>query len=441
MSEPEIDVVVVGAGIAGVTAARDLSREGYSVVLLEARDRVGGRLYSTAGPNGVLELGGGYVHWTQPHIWRELQRHELDHLTPPLESEEMYWFAQGKVHNGSFQDWMASAGPYIQQFFADARTHFPQPYDNDVVQAATEIDKQSISDRIAALGQTDYGRDCVEGALGGLICSAEKHGVAQLLMGSAITFGEYGFYLETAGQWFLASGTKALINAIQAESSAQLELNAPVKSITESGANVTVKTQTGKVVTGKIVLVTVPLNTIGNIAIEPPLLPSVSRMIELKNPTLSAKVWARVKGHIKPFSALAPPGSIALNAVRVEKRCGSDTYVLCMCAQASMIPSDAEERRNVVEKGLRVFVPDIEVVDTATHDWVGDEFSQGAWMIHRPGQMTGAAHEIRKPHGRIFFAGGDIAAVNPGSIEGAMDSAASAARSIAKVLRSAKQCA
>lgn len=438
MSKQEIDVVVVSAGIAGITAARDLSKEGYSVVLLEARDRAGGRLYSTNGPDGTLELGGGYVHWTQPHIWHELQRHNLDNLAPPLESEEVYWLAEGKVHNGSFQDWMTSAGPYIQQFFADARAHFSQPYDKTVVEAATEIDKQSISDRIAALGLTDYGRDCVEGALGGLICSAEKHGIAQLLMGSAIAFGEYGFYLETAGQWALAGGTKTLIDAIQAESSAHLELNAPVESIIDSGANVTVKTQTGKEFTGKTVLLAVPLNTMGNIAIEPPLSLSVSKMIEMKNPTLSAKVWARVKGHIKPFSALAPPGLSPLNAVRVEKRCGSDTYVLCMCAQASVIPSDAEERRKLVEKALRVFVPDVEVIETATHDWVGDEFSQGAWMVHRPGQLTGAAREILRPHGRVYFAGGDIAAVNPGSIEGAMDSAAFCARNITKVLRGAK---
>ncbi len=71
------DVVVIGAGFAGVTAARDLSLAGRSVVLLEARDRVGGRTYTGEAFGRRVEFGGTYVHWTQPHVWRELQRHGI----------------------------------------------------------------------------------------------------------------------------------------------------------------------------------------------------------------------------------------------------------------------------------------------------------------------------------------------------------------------------
>ncbi len=57
MSDQNIfDVVVVGAGIAGLTAARELTRSGYKVLVIEARDRVGGRYVGCALPNFYVFL-------------------------------------------------------------------------------------------------------------------------------------------------------------------------------------------------------------------------------------------------------------------------------------------------------------------------------------------------------------------------------------------------
>ena len=69
------DIAVIGAGISGIVAARDLSQKGHSVVVLEARDRVGGRTYTKTVFGEELDMGGAYVHWTQPAVWQELQRH------------------------------------------------------------------------------------------------------------------------------------------------------------------------------------------------------------------------------------------------------------------------------------------------------------------------------------------------------------------------------
>jgi monoamine oxidase len=69
------DVVVVGAGAAGLIAARELAREGYSVTVLEAQDRVGGRMRSVADPRalGPIELGPEFVHG-RPAITYDLLR-------------------------------------------------------------------------------------------------------------------------------------------------------------------------------------------------------------------------------------------------------------------------------------------------------------------------------------------------------------------------------
>src|SRR5690348_760725 len=69
------DVVVIGAGFAGLVAARELGRAGLGVIVLEARDRVGGRTWTDRRLGHDLELGGTWVHWVQPHTWAEMTRY------------------------------------------------------------------------------------------------------------------------------------------------------------------------------------------------------------------------------------------------------------------------------------------------------------------------------------------------------------------------------
>lgn len=72
------DVAVIGAGYAGLTAARDLTTQGHHVLLLEGRDRIGGRTWSSNIEGYPFELGGTWVHWNQPFVWRELSRYGMD---------------------------------------------------------------------------------------------------------------------------------------------------------------------------------------------------------------------------------------------------------------------------------------------------------------------------------------------------------------------------
>ncbi len=68
-SEQTVDVLVLGAGIAGLAAARSLVERGMRPLVLEARARVGGRIYSLQTSEGVVELGAEFVHGRDPQLW------------------------------------------------------------------------------------------------------------------------------------------------------------------------------------------------------------------------------------------------------------------------------------------------------------------------------------------------------------------------------------
>jgi monoamine oxidase len=86
----QYDVVIIGAGFTGVTAAREISQKGYKVLILEARDRIGGRTWYDRKLGRNLEIGGTWVHWFQPHVWSEITRYQMG-IVPSPTPEKAYW--------------------------------------------------------------------------------------------------------------------------------------------------------------------------------------------------------------------------------------------------------------------------------------------------------------------------------------------------------------
>src|SRR5262249_20639675 len=85
------DVIVIGGGFAGVTAAREAALHRRSVLLLEARERLGGRTWSAEWEGLPVEYGGAWVHWHQPHTWSEITRAGL-RVTLSSDAERAGWY-------------------------------------------------------------------------------------------------------------------------------------------------------------------------------------------------------------------------------------------------------------------------------------------------------------------------------------------------------------
>lgn len=78
MPNQTFDTIIVGAGVAGLAAARALADAGQSVLVLEARDRIGGRICTIHREHSVIELGAEFVHGKAADLWRLLEQAGLD---------------------------------------------------------------------------------------------------------------------------------------------------------------------------------------------------------------------------------------------------------------------------------------------------------------------------------------------------------------------------
>jgi monoamine oxidase len=102
----------------------------------------------------------------------------------------------------------------------------------------------------------------------------------------------------------------------------------------------------------------------------------------------------------------------------------------------------APDDEPAVRRAVGQLLPDgAEVVAVTGHDWRADEFSLGTWSVFRPGQLSGALAALQSPHGRVVFAGGDVANGWNGFIDGAIESGLWATRSVTQLLEPARPAA
>ena len=98
MTEITRDVVIVGAGAAGLTAANELKKAGLSVAVLEARDRVGGRLHTDVIDGAMLEIGGQWVSPDQTALIETVDELGLDTFSRYREGDSVYVGPDGVAH-------------------------------------------------------------------------------------------------------------------------------------------------------------------------------------------------------------------------------------------------------------------------------------------------------------------------------------------------------
>jgi monoamine oxidase len=429
MSHVDVDVVVIGGGAAGLTAARELHHAGRRAALLEARDRLGGRLWTSEVGGQSIELGGTFVHWFQPHIFAEMTRYGIVATTPPSVRRWLWW-SQGRCHDDDAQEVYRRIIELWDRVFDDTYATFPRPHAPLLERAGVEaVDDLSVADRLDVAGITREERDLLEGFLAAS-CNAPPAdaGLTSMMRWSALSGHRFDLMVDAVGIHFIR--TADLIDALVADGHASIDvkLESPVASIRQRDSSVTITTRGGDSIDAVRVIVAVPLNALRNIEFDPPLRPAAAQAASEGQSSKGCKVYVRVRGLSAPIQVTAPQDA-PLAWLMTMKESGDEQLLVGFGPDAARCaPTDREQ----VTRAVRAALPghDIEILAVFGHDWTTDEFALGTWSIPRPGQLTRALEDLQAPFGRVHIAGSDVASGWNGFIDGAIESGLRVAREV-----------
>ena len=413
-----IDAIVVGGGFAGVTAARELARSGSRVVLLEARDRLGGRTWTSSFGGQQVEMGGTWVHWHQPHVWAELTRYGLELAESP--SAPRVRSVEGE-HDAV--ELFAGLGAANARVCHDAQAVLPRPHEPLSGDVAA-IDGLSIADRMdeAAVDepQAAWLRSLWETSASAYL---DEVGLAAALRWFALAGFSYDLMIDCVSRYKIARGTRALVEAIAGDGGAEIRLDSPVATVEHDDRRVAVRLRDGSTLEAAVAVIALPLNVLGSVAFDPPLSAGKREAAAAGQASHGTKIWVRARGGVER-AAIGAPGT-AVNYMQPEYRVDGDTLLVGFGPDSGLL--DPGDESAVLAAAARLY-PDEELVAAHGHDWVADEFARGTWSMYRPGQLTGSLRELQRPDGRVVFAGSDVANGWNGFIDGAIESGLRAAR-------------
>jgi monoamine oxidase len=437
--KPDYDVIVIGAGFAGATAARECASRGLHTLVLEGRDRLGGRTWTSQLSDGeVVEIGGTYVHWSQPNIWSEIIRYglETDVVEAAVEPEWALVPTGSALEWRLFSEFAAREKTLLERVFESSRATLPRPYDPLFAgEIVTTLDKMSVRDRLNELDLAPAD-DAYLSALFGMESSSSPDDASFLTLMRWWACAGHGYEAmqEAVYGYKLAHGIAGLLEAIIADGGAEVRLSTPVIRVESRSAMVHVTTGEGDTVTAAATVVATPVGIWPRIEFAPALSAErIDAAREGMQAPSSSKFIAVLRGESRRFY-VQPRWGHPIGFMWTSHLRNADEQVAVIFGSPLMRdPNDPDQLAAAVQDLL----PGVEIVETVAATYLeGDEFANGAWPFPRPGQLSRFEPHVNftRPHGRLAFASSELAAGWCGFIEGALESGLQAARTVRDIL-------
>lgn len=377
----EVDVVVIGAGAAGIAAARRLAGSGLATVVLEARERLGGRAFTLDRDGMALDLGCGWLHSAEENEWVAIARASgftIDKTPPP-------WTRRRGGNLDLSEDEERDLRATLDRFYARLEEAASEQPDRP---AATLLEPGSRWSPLI-------------GAMSTWINAVEL---------DRVSVRDWSNYRETGTNWRVAEGYGALVAACGA--GLDLRLATPATLIDHAGPRLRIATARGDV-SARAAIVAVPTGIIADEALRfAPALPDKlaaaaalplgaddKLFLALERPQdfpSERRVFGAVDTtatgsyHLRPFGRPVIEGYFGGALARELEQGGEAAFVDFAAAQlVRHFGADIRKRLSLV----------------AVSSWSSDPFARGSYSYAKPGHAGARATIAAAVDGRLFFAG------------------------------------
>lgn len=442
-------VLIIGAGVAGLAAACQLAASGVSVSLLEARDRIGGRVFTRHDRelDAPIELGAEFIHGTPLEIWDLLQPSGAK-IT---EVEGQSWCQEnGQLQPCSFfaqiesiLDQMDDSAP-DESFLAFLRRSFPNPTDDPVLENA----KKHALGYVSGFNAADPARVGVHWLVQGMRAEEKNHGDQAFR-----SWNGYNDLLEVFRRQISSSGitihTGAVVQSVKWQTG-QVEVQA------HHAQGAATFSASRLLVTLPLAVLQAPPGQLGSVQFHPEL--PREKIVSLDKLEMGKVIRVVLRFRDRFWDRISPANNLNLSSMSFlfsQEDESFPTWWTTMPRKLPIItgwaPFDFAERLSgksesfITQPALqtlsRVLGVDLhklgkELLSLYVHDWQKDPFSRGAYSYGKVG-CDGAQHALAAPvENTLFFAGeATDTSGNNGTVHGAIASAYRAAAEMLEAFR------
>jgi monoamine oxidase len=398
-------VLVVGAGMAGLSAARSLADAAWTVRIIEARDRIGGRVYTTRDWGVPLEMGASWIHGT------------TDNPLVPLAQQ-----AQSQVVRTDYYGWEKLAvDPQLRPLHYSSNT-----WRKFVKRACDQVDGGSLGAAVDAAESAEELSDSDRAQLAFYVADQieDEYGAnANQLSAKTFDDGEYA----GGDQVVITNGYDALPRLLA--NGLEVVLNTPVTAVVRRDKSVMVKAQ-DRSFEGSAAIVTVPLGVLkaGAITFDPPLPDGHAHAVNALGFGVLSKSYFRFDRRTWDVE------NAFYRFIGTKAGLWAQWFSLPSAAGPIVLGFNAGERGRSVESSSpkdimtsalpiarQLFGDDISPVEVRTSNWAVDPYARGTYSFHAPGSGLPDRRRLQEPiSDRLYLAGEAVGVNNPSTVTGAV---------------------
>ena len=448
----DTDVVVVGAGFAGLSAARALARSGRTVAVLEARGRVGGRTETIEVAGTTVDIGGQWVGPGQDRLYalaaevgvETFAQHVMgDAVLVRGESVTRLDDVASGFSEEALGDYIAGVGR-LESLAATVPLDAPWSAPD-----AVALDGQTMESWLQANMSFDEARDLFRLGLQAVFATAPANLSALHCCFYVASAGGWSSLTDTEGgaqQDRFVGGARAVadgLTALVTGAGGEIRLDSPVRRITQDSTGVTVD-HDGGTITARRCVVAVPPTLASRIDYVPPLPPARDQLTQrmpagsvIKFHVVYDRPWWRDLGLSGQVLAVGDRVDVAFDCSPLDRSRGVITgFFEGAHAIAAETLGEEGRRDHVVALLIRALGDEaaspLAYVDRS---WSAEPWTRGCYGAHLPpGAWTQLGPALRPPIGRIHWAGTETAERWAGYIDGAISSGERVAAEIGDAL-------